>query len=163
MESKTVKTTTKTDDSEQSNIYDKSDEEETFLKIAVSPIKENNTEASNITVTGGMQGNCDTQKQLMATNLPDKSILNEILKRLEGLEGTFVKMVEKICSHHDDNANEKLENKVKSLTEDKERLLKEKAQLLSKCNTQNTPNKSLGEANALRNKLNTTEKRCEEL
>lgn len=42
-------------------------------------------------------------------------------------------------------------------------LLKEKAQLLSKYNTQNTPNKSLGEANALRNKLSTTEKRSEEL
>lgn len=42
-------------------------------------------------------------------------------------------------------------------------LLKEKAQLLSNYNTQNTPNKSLGEANALRNKLSTTEKRSEEL
>lgn len=68
-------------------------------------------------------------------------------------------MVEKICSQHDDNVNKKLENKVKYLTEDKEMLLKEKTQLLSKCNTQNTPNKSLGDANALINKLSTIEKR----
>lgn len=140
-------------------MYDKSDEEETFLKTAVSPIKENNTEASNITVTSSMQGNCDTQKQLMTTNSPDESTSNVILKRLEGLEGTVVKMVEKICSQHDDNVNKKLENKVKYLTEDKEMLLKEKTQLLSKCNTQNTPNKSLGDANALINKLSTIEKR----
>lgn len=136
-----MQTTIKTDDSEQSNLYDKSDEE-TSLKIAVSPIKENNTEAANITVTSSIQGNCDTKIQLTTTNSLDVSILKVILNRLEGLEGTFVKMVEKICSRHDDNVNEKLENKVKSLSEDKE---------------------SLGEANALRNKLSTTEKRCEEL
>lgn len=70
-----MKTTIKTDDSEQSNVYDKSDEEDTFLKTVVSPIIENNTEASNITVTSSMQGNCDTKKQLTTTNLPDESIL----------------------------------------------------------------------------------------
>lgn len=89
------KTTIKTDDSEQSNMNDKSDEEETFLKTAVSPIQENNTETFNITVTGSMEGNCDTQKQLTTTNSIDESILNVILKRLDGLEETFVKVVEK--------------------------------------------------------------------
>lgn len=78
-------------------------------------------------MTSSIQGNCDTQLQLTTTNSPDVSILKVILNILEGLEGTFVKMVEKICSQHDDNVNEKLENKVKSLSEDKERLLKEKA------------------------------------
>lgn len=90
MESKTI---IKTDDSKQSNISDKS--EKTFLKTAVSPIQENNTETSNITVTGSMEGNCDTQKQVTTTNSIDESILNVILKRLDGLEETFVKVVEK--------------------------------------------------------------------
>lgn len=62
MEFKSMKTTIKTDDSEQSNVYDKFDEEETFRKTAVSPSIENNTEASIITVTSSMQGNCDTKK-----------------------------------------------------------------------------------------------------
>lgn len=62
MEFKSMKTTIKTDDSEQSHVYDKSDEEETFLKTAVSPSIENNTEAFIITVTSSMQGNCDTKK-----------------------------------------------------------------------------------------------------
>lgn len=65
-----MQTTIKTDDSEQSNLYDTSDEEETSLKIAVSPIKENNTEAANITVTSSIQGNCDTQIQLTTNSLP---------------------------------------------------------------------------------------------
>lgn len=95
MEFKSMKTTIKTDDSEQSNVYDKSHEGETFLKTAVSSIIENNTEASNITVTSSMQGNYDTQKQLTTTISADESILKVILNRLEGLEGTFVKMVKK--------------------------------------------------------------------
>lgn len=99
-----MQTTIKTDDSEQSNVYDKSHEGETFLKTAVSPIIENNTEASNITVTSSMQGKCDTKKQLTTTNSPDESILKVIFNRLEGLECTCVKMV-KGGSQHDDNVN----------------------------------------------------------
>lgn len=58
-----------------------------------------------------MQGNCDTPKHLTTTNLPDESIINVILKRLEGLKGTFVKMVEKSCSQHDNNIMENLKTK----------------------------------------------------
>lgn len=53
-----------------------------------------------------MQGNCDTPKHLTTTNSQDKSIINVIPKRLEGLKGTFAKMVEKTCSQHDDNIME---------------------------------------------------------
>lgn len=53
-----------------------------------------------------MQGNCDTPKHLTTTNSQDESIINVIPKRLEGLKGTFAKMVEKTCSQHDDNIME---------------------------------------------------------
>lgn len=58
-----------------------------------------------------MQRNCDTPKHLTTTNSQNESIINVILKRLEGLIGTFVKMAEKSCSQHDDNIMENLKTK----------------------------------------------------
>lgn len=50
---------------------------------------------------------CDTPRHLKTTNSPDEGKINLIRKRLEGIKGTFLKMVEKICFKHDDSIMEK--------------------------------------------------------
>lgn len=42
-----------------------------------------------------MQGNCDTPIHLKTTNSPDESKINLFRKRLEGIKGTYVKIVKK--------------------------------------------------------------------
>lgn len=45
-----------------------------------------------------MQGNCDTPRHLKTTNSPDEGKINLFRKRLEGIKGTFVKIVKKTVS-----------------------------------------------------------------
>lgn len=45
-----------------------------------------------------MQGNCDTPIHLKTTNSPDESKINLFRKRLEGIKGTYVKIVKKTVS-----------------------------------------------------------------
>lgn len=53
-----------------------------------------------------MQGNCDTPIHLKTTNSPDESKINLFRKRLEGIKGTYVKIVKKTCFKHDDSIME---------------------------------------------------------
>lgn len=45
-----------------------------------------------------MQGKCDTPRHLTTTNSPDEGKINLFRKRLEGIKGTFVKIVKKTVS-----------------------------------------------------------------
>lgn len=66
-----------------------------------------------------MQGNCDTPRHLKTTNSPDEGKINLFRKRLEGIKGTFVKIVKKTVSSMMTVSWKIILNKVRSLTEKK--------------------------------------------
>lgn len=74
-----------------------------------------------------MQGNCDTPIHLKTTNSPDESKINLFRKRLEGIKGTYVKIVKKNCFKHDDSIMENYFKTKSDLSQKKKRLLKDKA------------------------------------
>lgn len=74
-----------------------------------------------------MQGKCDTPRHLTTTNSPDEGKINLFHKRLEGIKGTFVKIVKKTVSSMMTVSWKIILKQSQISHRKKERLLKDKA------------------------------------